>query len=472
MNMILNRVPRHVLAACIAVLFALGVVGGYFTTFAQQSNTKFLPLLVNGGPVVTQFGVQADAPIGTDSAYLRPLNVEWLRLTGPLWSEVEPTQEGGYNWNATSVRFMDRAVATMQRENISPRVILISVSSPTWATIDGGTCGALKPEHYGDYARFMTALVQRYNTINYFEIGNEPDIDVDVVNNPFSGFGCWGDESDEFYGGRAYGEMLKTVYPAIKQARPSVQVLNGGLLLDRPFNQETGEGRPGRFMEGVFEAGAGGSFDIMNYHFYTYYQSGSPTPDGVSTIGNGADDWKARYLREMMQRYGVAEKPLINTETALLCSVNPEQLAECRNAQANAVGRLYARAANNRLLAATWYTFATDSFNNTSFFDRRSGTLHPVYNAFKHARAMLGGSIFQGALANQAEGIEGYQFKNGSLDVTIFWSDQNDKIANVSVPADSTPRCTRRDGSVIGCQNNGGAVSLPAVSEPTYVIVP
>jgi hypothetical protein len=70
--------------------------------------------------------------------------------------------------------------------------------------------------------------------------------------------------------------------------------------------------RSALFMEGVFAPGAAAAFDILNYHTYSYYQPSNPTPDGVSTVGSGADDWKTRYLREMMQKYDVAEKPLIN----------------------------------------------------------------------------------------------------------------------------------------------------------------
>ena len=53
------------------------------------------------------------------------------------------------------------------------------------------------------------------------------------------GYGCWGVRTDPYYGGRAYGDMLKVVYPAIKASNPAVQVLHGSLLLDRPYNPQT-----------------------------------------------------------------------------------------------------------------------------------------------------------------------------------------------------------------------------------------
>ena len=51
--------------------------------------------------------------------------------------------------------------------------------------------------------------------MHHWELGNEPDVDPDLVP-PDSIFGCWGEISDrEYYGGKEYGNMLKLVYPAI-----------------------------------------------------------------------------------------------------------------------------------------------------------------------------------------------------------------------------------------------------------------
>ena len=57
--------------------------------------------------------------------------------------------------------------------------------------------------------------VPPYN-VHMWEIGNEPD--VGSICGGDSEFGCWGNPADAYYGGGAYGEMLKRVYPGIKQA--------------------------------------------------------------------------------------------------------------------------------------------------------------------------------------------------------------------------------------------------------------
>lgn len=483
-----NRKLRRTLGLG-AVLLVLTLVGGLTTTsLANQvsepvtdtaylpliqskqpskPSTLYLPLVMNRAPTVTTFGVQPASIV--NNTFLKPLNVEWLRLNGPEWSEVQPTEGGDYNWDVQSVRRFDASLKRLQQGGISPRVIMVVIGSPEWATADGNKCRAIESDRFDDFARFMEAVARRYPTVKYLELGNEPDVDPSLVGRD-SGFGCWGDQNDEFYGGRTYGEMLKVVYPAIKGVSASIQVLNGGLLLNRPYDAATGSDLSARFMEGVFVADAGSSFDIMNYHNYTYYNG---TVDGVSAVGSGAIDWKAAYLRELMQRYGVAEKPLINSEGALLCTSNDAaHLEACHNAQASMIIRLFARAARDRLTAVSWYLLDSDDFNSTALVIPGKNETRPAYDAFKHARSLFGGAEYLGALENQPEGVEGYRFRNGTLNVTVFWSDQNDKTVSVPVPTGSTVRCTDRVGASISCQNDNGVVTLPAISQPKYVVTP
>ena len=65
------------------------------------------------------------------------------------------------------------------------------------------------------FAGFMRDLVARYSVppynIKYWEIWNEEDVDPSLVG-PTSGFGCWGDATDPYYGGGGYAEF--TCVPA------------------------------------------------------------------------------------------------------------------------------------------------------------------------------------------------------------------------------------------------------------------
>jgi hypothetical protein len=110
-------------------------------------------------------------------------------------------------------------------------IILIIRSTPSWAQKRSGvSCGAVKFEKLSAFSKFVGDAVARYSNppynVKYWELGNEPDIDPSLVpsDNPF---GCWGDDTDLYYGGGYYAEMLKQIYPVIKAADPEAHVLIG-----------------------------------------------------------------------------------------------------------------------------------------------------------------------------------------------------------------------------------------------------
>ena len=55
--------------------------------------------------------------------------------------------------------------------------------------------------------------------MTYWEIWNEPDVESLIVD-PNSLYGCWGHNKDPSYEGGYFAEMLKKVYPAMKEANP------------------------------------------------------------------------------------------------------------------------------------------------------------------------------------------------------------------------------------------------------------
>jgi hypothetical protein len=256
--------------------------------------------------------------------------------------------------------------------------------------------------------------------------------------------------------------MLKAVYPAMKAANPDIKVLNGGLLLASPYNPQTGSGLPGRFLEGVFIAGAGASFDIVSYHSYSHYNG---DPDGST----GSKDWKVGYLRNLMRTYKVAQKPLFNTESALLCY--NKNTSECHGPQAVYIPRLYARAMRDGLMGQLWYIYDSDSFRNTALVEPSSpSTQRLAYHSYKYAASMIGGTDYLGPLERQPSGVEGYRFRRGSELVIIFWSNI-ERSTTINVSPGSTVRCTTRDGGTVPCTNTNGSISITAKSSPRYIVV-
>jgi hypothetical protein len=384
----------------------------------------------------------------------------WLRSNSLLWSAVEPVEGGGYRWDAPSVQLVEQDMLGASQNNF--KLIVIVRGSPRWATAPyQSDCAPINPSKYQRFAAFLATAVAKYSkppyNVEYWEIGNEPDATLFPVD---SGFGCWGITSDPYYGGRAYGEMLNAVYPAMKAVNPQIKILNGGLLLDHPYDPNDGRDQSGRFIEGMFIAGASRSFDVLSFHSYSYYNG---TVDGT----RGATDWKVSYLRNLMSVYGVAQKPMLNSEAGLLCSV---LTPACREAQADALGRFYIRALGDKLLGHIWYIYDSDEFNNTALVEPSNVViLRPSYYVYRYASTILAGAAYLGPLSGQPAGVEGYRFSKGPRAITIFWSDSSQTVT-IPVTPGATVSCIARDGTAIACQVVNGGVTLQAQPGLTYVI--
>jgi len=460
-----TRQPRpHARWLCAALLMAFftastGPVGWPFTATAQQTNTIYLPIVRLPSENIFGLSMTSLAPErGLNDVVA--LRTSWVRGNSLIWRDVEPVEGGGYHWDAPSVRLLEQELQYASQYGL--KFVLTVRSSPAWATKPyPADCAPIHPSKYARFAAFLAAAAARYGTAPYdttfWEIGNEPD--APVVPYP-SGFGCWGVTSDPYYGGRAYGAMLNAVYPAMKSAAPQITVLNGGLLLDRAYDPATGTGRSARFLEGMLIAGAGASFDMLSFHSYSYYNL---TADGT----RGPVDWKVGYLRNIMQTYGVPQKPMISTESALLCLTGTP---DCREAQADAIGRFYARSLNDGLVGQMWYIYDNDGFRNTALVEPADVSVpRPAFFAYRTAAALLENTRALGTLAGQPAGVEGYRFSRGQQVITIVWSDTTQPIT-LSIDSSVSVECFDRDGQPLICENASGAVNLTVQSHPIYVV--
>jgi len=449
--------PQITLLLLLALLIAAAPSAGAAQPAASYQ--LFLPNLAAGAAPPSVFGVEAarvDAP-GAPPA-LAALQLSWLRRNSLRWSEIEPVENGGYRWDGPATRALEADM--VQAARLGLNLILIVHGSPAWAVTPGtGSCGPIAPAKQAAFERFLSAAVARYSRapfyVRYWEIGNEPD---GPQTDGALQWGCWGDPADPYYGGRAYGALLKRAYQAVKAADPRSQVFNGGLLLDRPYDRQTGDGRSARFLEGMLEAGAGGSFDMLAYHSYSHYDG---TPDGVL----GAADWKPAYLRGLLARYGVS-RPLINTESALLCAT---ATPACVQAQAFAVPRMYARAMRDDLRGLIWYLFDSDSFRNTALVEPTApATPRPAYAAYLQARTALAGQRYLGPVTGLPAGVEGYRFSSGGRVTIVLWANTPRAVQLALGPA-AALRCAEWDGAAFLCAAPGGALSVEARPGARYI---
>lgn len=354
--------------------------------------------------------------------------INWVRYGDSLWSEIEPNP-GARNWQSQAL--VEQELRTLAEQNLT--TLLVVRSAPAWAQqVPGASCARIKPEAYDAFAAFMHDLVLRYSpppyNVRYWELWNEPDVDPRLVD-PSSGFGCWGNRDEPFYGGAAYGEMLKRVYPAIKQADPNAQVVFGGLLLDcdpatPPPDRPASDCASATFLEGALRVGAGQAFDVLSYHGYAFWAAMPAATDWDLALRSwqargGALLGKLAFLREVLGRYGLAP-PILLTEVGLLCTNDAKTCSEVfLPQQAGYVTRIYTRAWAAGLLGAIWYTFDGPGWMSSGLLDSQQQP-RPAYQALSFLAALLRDARYHAALGN--ENLEGYRFQKGDSTYLIYWT--------------------------------------------------
>ena len=384
-------------------------------------------------PPETVFGVGIDY-INSEGGLnqMSAAMITWARPVGVLWSKVESTQ-GIYAWGVQSE--LEEELYNASKNGL--HVILLVHSTPEWARKipgKGPSCGPIAPDKLSAFADFMHAMVARYSVapynIKYWELWNEPD--TPIISDD-RGFGCWGDTSDDYFGGGFYSEMLKVVYPQMKIANPHAQVIIGGLLLDCDPRLGAGCAKTGKdtlppkFLEGILRNDGAAYFDGISFHAYDFYRSklgeyGNSTWQSAWNTSGPALIEKTKFIQDLLRAYGAADKFLMNTELGLLCD-------RCENdpifetTKAYYLTQSYAAAIASGLRANLWYNV---------FGWRNSGLLYPnlkprpAYKALKFSRNKLGIAIFNGDInpddIGGASGVKGYKFHRGDHRVWLLWS--------------------------------------------------
>lgn len=406
----------------------------------------YLPLLFYKPPYTTMFGVEMysiNEAGGLEE--METARASWVRRNSLRWSQIESTK-GVYNW---------AAAANLETEFINARgsgmeVVLIIRSTPSWAQeYPGIACGPMKASEFQSFANFMKEVVKRYSSgpyqVEYYEIWNEPDV-YKTPSNPDNIYGCWLDPDNKPFGGQHYGEMLKVVYPAVKQANPNAKLLVGGLLLDcDPNNPPIGKDcDPSLFLERVLSVGAGNSFDGVSFHAYDYYAADenligkyrNPNWNSTWDTNGSALTKKADYLRSVLSSYGVGNKFLMNTELALLC-YGDSSICEANNfneTKAIYVTHSYVDAFVKGLRANIWYSVFGWQYSGLFQPDL---TPYPAYHAYSFTSNMLALTQSWQTLS-LGEGVRAYEFELPEKRVWVLWSqDGTNRVVNLGDTPDA-----------------------------------
>jgi hypothetical protein len=165
-----------------------------------------------------------------------------------------------------------------------------------------------------------------------------------------------------------------------------------------------------------------------------------------------------------MTTYNVPIKPMLMTETGLLCDPS------CPRLQAYAVGRYYTRALSLHLLGTMWYLYDSDEFHHTAMVEPQDPSQHrAAYQAYYEVVQQLKDTTYIGPLVDQPNGIEGYRFTRPDGSLTVLWSS---KAQPVAIPVDpaAVVTCTAWDGAPLPCANSAGSVALTADLGPIYLL--
>lgn len=228
-----------------------------------------------------------------DLGLIREAGFKWVKQTF-AWRDIE-IEKGKYDWSrADDVVFLTTEVFT--------RNLIVRLDrEPYWDRYDyplDQGIAAGPPRNLQHFFDFCGVIAARYKgRVSAYQVWNEPNLARE-----------WGGMPPD---PKAYVEMLKGCYVAIKQADPNALVISAGLA-------PTGNGPPlamphDQFLVAMYEAGAAPYFDLLGVHA-PGFRAAPETPPGMAVsipeLG-GQRFFAFRHvedLRAIMERFGDGAK--------------------------------------------------------------------------------------------------------------------------------------------------------------------
>jgi hypothetical protein len=282
-----------------------------------------------------------------DVLLMKQARVGFVRQAFP-WNIIEP-EEGNFQFER-----YDDIVELLKKNKIS---VLGTLSySAEWTGKEWND--APDQEHFLAYVR---TVVTRYkDRVKYWELWNEPDQPA-----------YWKTQDRMV----AYTQLLKKVYPLIKEIDPSAIVVLGSVNTPFPLKQ-------------MYRNGAQGSFDVVNVHPFV-----NPlTPNPLQRLRGIYEG-----VRKTMEANGDKEKSIWFTEVGCPGVAHPEQekgwwegTPPSEDEQASWVASIYQEPLTWPGVGKIFWAFFrdTNSFGDgVDYFGlvRQDCSLKPSYEAFRRA---------------------------------------------------------------------------------------
>ncbi len=466
----------------------------------------FLPYIYTAGgppgggdddprPVKGIFGVETSFIDSNLLSKADGVNTYWWRYFAFSWKGIEPNDvsPSQYNWGAVNEHHLRDAAAN--GFSIVATVKFVPFFAQAMNDSQSVQCSPIKDDAatIADFQEFLTALVNRYKeppyNIKYWQFWNEPDLDPDVLVSIgqlyTSPFGCWGDDTDQYYGGEKYGKFLSIFGQTVKAADPTAKITNGGMLLDcNPEENPTGC-LTGKFFEGTIRgliANNGVPYlDYISFHVYGHWYANLNLDENWAGFHDGGVMLgKAKYLRKVMTDYGINPlKQLIMTEAGLMCkrpdtaqplpsgkkcsdSVAPP---EYEDDQAEYIVWIYVRAIANDISGVMWYMLNYQSYRHVGLM-YADGSPKPAYLAYQYLVSQLYDAFYVGTLDQYFPTLRAYEFTKNGHPIWVMWAPDQTNHA-ITLPA-GFQSAYDKFGNQISVAP--GATSID-INGPTYLIL-
>jgi hypothetical protein len=322
--------------------------------------------IASGGGLQAEPGRERRRDIDDD----RRAGARWIRVD-INWAQIQPVGPGHFDW-----RVIDRVVRRARRCRM--HVLGTIMYSPPW-TRPPGTSPIYSPGSaaLGTFAGQAARHLSRLGVHDY-EIWNEPNSGSFMQPEPDAG---------------AYAAMLVAADKAIKAVAPQATVVTGGLA---PASNSADSISPLTFLRQLYRAGAGGYFDAVGDHPYTW-----PAMPGARRSWS---PWYQMYrrhdsLRSIMKAHGDGAKRIWATEFGAPTG-GPRGSAFVSDAtQARMVARAYELWAHYRWAGPLFLYQGRDAgiakttIGNFFGFINFNFTRKPAFSAYQRAALLISDAV-------------------------------------------------------------------------------
>jgi hypothetical protein len=306
------------IAAVVVLTLALGTVLIRYAVLVGEPEGEWIPARTIPNTDVNPYGANFFLAREVEAwkrertvALAREAGLGWAKQQF-AWAEIEPLSKGEFvdpvSGESSWAKF-DRIVDLFRDNGL--QVIARLDRAPAWARLPD-TRPETPPIDFEDYGDFVYAFVSHFRgRVQYIQIWNEPNI-----------YPEWGEQAVD---PAAYARMLEIAYRRAKEADPDVYVLSAPLAitLGEPHPE------PGRwrsmpdpdFLEAMYEAGAGDSFDILSANAFGFDLPPDDPPD--PQVLNFR---RVELQREIMEGHGDTGKAIWFNEYGW--NAAPERFAE------------------------------------------------------------------------------------------------------------------------------------------------